>query len=165
MASMITDALTIRPVHDDDSAGLIALIGAVFSEYPGCVLDVDREEPMLRRPTAWAAELCGCWWVAEASGAVVATIAVVHTDAPMAELKKLYVARTQRRRGLGAQLVDLAEQAARRGGARDIELWTDTRFADAHRLYERLGYAKQPKTRALNDLSATIEFHYRKTLV
>lgn len=159
------EALTIRPVQDRDSAGLIALIGAVFSEYPGCVLDVDLEEPMLRRPVAWAEELGGRWWVADSDGEVVATIAVVHTDAPMAELKKLYVARSARRRGLGAHLVGLAEQEARRGGACDIELWTDTRFTDAHRLYERLGYAKQPEARELNDLSATTEFHYRKTLV
>ena len=46
----------LRAVVDGDSAGLIRLIAAVFAEYPGCVLDVDREEPELRLEVepAWA---------------------------------------------------------------------------------------------------------------
>ena len=42
----------LRPATDDDSAGVIALIARVFAEYPGCVLDVDREEPELRAPAS-----------------------------------------------------------------------------------------------------------------
>ena len=40
----------LRPARDSDSAGVIALIGRVFAEYPGCVLDVEAEEPELRAP-------------------------------------------------------------------------------------------------------------------
>jgi len=45
-----------------------------------------------------------------------------------------------------------------------VHLWTDTRFTDAHRLYERLGYARLDETRALHDRSGTVEYHYRKTI-
>jgi hypothetical protein len=38
----------IRPGRDSDAAGFIALIGACWAEYPGCVLDVDGELPELR---------------------------------------------------------------------------------------------------------------------
>jgi RimJ/RimL family protein N-acetyltransferase len=45
-----------------------------------------------------------------------------------------------------------------------IDCWTDTRFADAHRLYARLGYERQPEMRDLNDLSNSTEFHFIKQL-
>ncbi len=40
----------LRRVRDGDAAALQDLIGTVWSEYPGCVLDVDAEEPWLRAP-------------------------------------------------------------------------------------------------------------------
>jgi putative acetyltransferase len=80
------------------------------------------------------------------------------------DLRKLYVARAARRRGLGGHLCDLAEAQARTCGAVFIELWSDTRFTDAHRLYERRGYVRGAETRALYDLSQTIEFYFRKPL-
>ena len=56
------------------------------------------------------------------------------------------------------------EERARALGRTRVELWTDTRFIDAHRLYERLCYERGPETRALHDLSRTIEYFYRKLL-
>jgi putative acetyltransferase len=79
-------------------------------------------------------------------------------------LKSLYVARGVRRRGLGEQLVSLVEDESRRRGASFVELWTDARFLDAHRLYERLGYIRGPRTRELHDLSRSVELYYRKDL-
>ena len=38
----------IRAGRDEDAGGFIALIGAAWAEYPGCVLDVDGELPELR---------------------------------------------------------------------------------------------------------------------
>jgi putative acetyltransferase len=38
----------IRAARDSDAGGLISLIGDVYAEYPGCILDVDGEEPDLR---------------------------------------------------------------------------------------------------------------------
>ena len=156
---------SIRPVADGDSVALIALIGAVFAEYPGCVLDVDREEPMLRRPASWAAEQRGEWWVLDFGGLVIGSVAVLPTvRADTAELKKLYLFSSHRRRGHGQRLVELAETLARQRACTWMMLWSDTRFGDAHRLYERLGYQRQPEARALNDLSATIEYQFIKPL-
>jgi putative acetyltransferase len=45
-----------------------------------------------------------------------------------------------------------------------IELWSDTRFLDAHRLYEKRGYVRGPKTRELHDKSKSVEYYYRKAL-
>lgn len=159
--------VALRRARDDDSEGVIALIAAVFAEYPGCVLDVDREEPELRAP----ATSFDRFWVLEAPPRhpggpppIVGCVGLgLHGTAP-AELKKLYLARELRGRGLGALLVATVEDEARRHGAGSIELWTDTRFTRAHALYRRLGYVPTGAQRELHDLSATVEDHYVKVL-
>jgi GNAT superfamily N-acetyltransferase len=132
--SAAIDSISIRDGRDTDSAALIALIGAVYAEYPGCILDMEREEPMLLAPAT-----------------------------RLAELVKLYVAKRARGRGLGTRLVGTVESAVSPAFA-CIELWSDTRFTDSHRLYEHLGYRRSPHTRTLDDLSHTTEYHYAKAL-
>jgi putative acetyltransferase len=152
----------IRDARDDDSAQLVALVEAVYAEYPGCVLDVDGEAPHLLRPASAFAERGGRLWVAESAGAVVACGGFADRGDTL-ELLSLYVAPSARRRGLGGRLAALVEEAALERGRAWIELWTDTRFLDAHRLYERLGYVRGG-TRALHDLSRSVEYAYRKIL-
>ena len=153
----------VRAVHDDDSAELIELIGVSWAEYPGCVLAVDREEPWLRAPAAHYAANGGRMWVAELGGAVVGCVALRPSDTDdVAELKNLYVAAVARRHGLGEVLTSLVEDESAQRGLGALELWTDTRFADAHRFYERLGYSRLPGTRELHDLSQTVEYSYVK---
>ncbi len=156
---------TIRPARDRDADSLIDLIGAVFSEYPGCVLDVDGEVPELRAIATAFEKRAGRFWVAEREARVLGCVGVsppVHHGS--AELHKLYVSNRARRAGLGTELCRLVESEARRQGARFLELWSDTRFRDAHRLYERLGYVRLEGTRELHDLSRTLELHYQKPL-
>ena len=156
------DGLTIRDARDDDSEQLIALVAAAYAEYPGCVLDVDGEAPHLRRPASAFADRGGRLWVVEAAGLVVACAGFADRGEAL-ELLSLYVATSARRRGLGGRLAGLVEAAARERGRHRVELWTDTRFLDAHRLYERLGYVRGG-TRELHDLSRSVEHHYRKSL-
>jgi len=156
--------IVIRSARDEDAQGLISLIANAFAEYPGCILDVDVDMPELRRPATAIKTEKGRWWVAELGGDVVGSVAVTPMEERLIELKKLYVSPVARRRGLGAHLVALAESEAKSRKAMTLFLWTDTRFEDAHRLYERLGYGRAPHTRALNDGSNTIEYHYSKDL-
>jgi len=153
----------VREALDADADGLIALVRGCFSEYPGCLLDVDGEAPELRAIRTWFRARGGKFHVGEREGRVVASVGFVPVGEGV-ELKKLYVERSERRSGLGSRLVALVEEQAAARGARFVELWSDTRFADAHRLYERLGYLRGPGTRELHDLSRTVEFHYRKAL-
>lgn len=65
--------------------------------------------------------------------------------------------------GLAATLLDVAENHAVASGATTLELWTDTRFARAHRFYQKHGYQKQPGERTLTDVNGPFtEFHYVK---
>jgi putative acetyltransferase len=154
----------IRTGRDDDAAGLIGLIGDCFAEYPGCVLDVDGEMPYLRGIASYYAACDGRVWIGEQGSRVVASIAMQPGVRGAIELRMLYVAKPARRRGLASRLCEHVEAEARARGAAAIELWSDTRFLDAHRLYSRLGYLRGPRTRELHDLSNTVEYYFRKPL-
>jgi predicted GNAT family N-acyltransferase len=154
----------VRVATDADSAALIALIEGCWSEYPGCVMDVDGEEPWLRAPASAYAEKGGTLEVVELDGEVVACVGVTPEGAGTVSLRSLYVAAAARRQGLGGELVARVESEARSRGAGRVHLWSDTRFTDAHRLYERSGYARLPGSRELHDRSNTVEFPFAKDL-
>lgn len=148
----------IRPARDADADGVIALIARVYGEYPGCILDVDREEPALRAP----ASSFDRFWVVEEGGPVGGCVGIALGET--AELKKLYLDATLRGQGLGRKLIALVEETARAAGSERIELWSDTRFETAHAVYERCGYTKTGRTRDLHDLSNSTEYHFEKDL-
>ena len=155
--------VVIRPARDSDADSLIALIRACYEAYPGCILDVDHEAPELRAIASHHREQGGGFWVANQAGRLVGSIGYLPSaDHRGLVLQKLYVAKQVRNQGLGTQLCRLVEDEARSRGARFVELWSDTRFQDAHRLYKELGYVKGPETRQLLDLSRSVEYYYRK---
>jgi GNAT superfamily N-acetyltransferase len=154
-----------RPVRDGDAPGLVDLVGAAFAEHPGCVLDLDDLDADLLAPATVAGAAGARWWVLDAAaGGLAATIGAGPPTDGVVELKRLYVALAARRQGLGEQLVRRVEAHAAGLGAHTVALWSDTRFADAHRLYARLGYVDTGETRELHDPSATTERHFRRRL-
>ncbi len=58
-----------------------------------------------------------------------------------ANIEAVRVASHLRGQGIGARLMDEAHQVARKRGCRLAQLTSDKQRADAHRFYERLGYA------------------------
>ena len=154
----------IRPVRDSDAEGLIRLIDVCWSAYEGCILDVDAEEPQLRAMRSHFDAIGGEYWVAEGPGGGIAAGGgwAPAIDSAGTEMHKLYVRAEIRRQGLARRLVGMAEAAARRRGSRFVELWSDTRFLEAHAFYEALGYRRTGRTRDLDDLSRTTEFHFVK---
>jgi putative acetyltransferase len=154
----------IRDARDEDSGGIISLIGAVFAEYPGVILDVEGELPELARIASWAREADGEFWVAERDGVVVGTCGYTRAEGPGGfELKKLYVAASERTSGLGSTLFErVLGRVTERGGV-FLELWSDVKFETAHRFYEKRGFLRGG-TRRLGDKSDTVEYHFRKDL-
>ena len=166
MAILFSDArdLWLRDARDEDSWDLIGLIAACWAEYPGLVLDVHGEAPWLRAPATAYLERGGRLWVVETAGRVVASAGFVPSAEPGGiELRTLYVARAVRGQGLGGQLVEFVECEAWQRGLGFVDLWTDAKFLDAQRLYERRGY-RRGHTRVLQDLSRSVEYYYRKEL-
>lgn len=157
----------LRPVRHADGDELTALVGSVYAEYPGCVLDLPGVDDDLPRMRDHIDALGGEFWVVDAGGEVVGCVGWAPgpvDGAHGAELKRLYVRHDHRGRGLGAWLVAHVEAAVADTDATAIELWSDTRFVDAHRLYTRLGYVPTGETRDLHDPSHTTEYRFLKPL-
>lgn len=162
--------VVIRPGRDADADGVIALVGACWSMYPGVILDVDGEVPELRALASYYAAAGGALWVADADAGVigdaVATIVGMIATQPLEdgawEICKVYVHPDAHGGGLAHRLLDLAEAHAMAAGATRLVLWSDTRFDRAHRFYEKRSYVRAGPIRVLDDISHSLEFAYGK---
>ena len=154
--------MKIRSVIKSDVPQIIKLISEVWAEYD-CVLDTENEDKYLLAPDDYFHTQNGEFWIAESDRKIVATVAVQMNDAETAELKSLYVRDDFRKQGLGGDLTKLAIKFVLMKNAKKIILWSDTRFAKAHRLYERLGFKKSGE-RELDDLNRSIESGYERGL-
>ena len=85
--------------------------------------------------------------VAELDGAVAGCLStsvmrVLHGPAPVGRISMMVVDEALRSRGIGAALVRAAEQALAAQGCYMVEVTSHQRRTEAHRFYEKLGYAK-----------------------
>lgn len=159
------DGLVLRHARDDDADAIVELVSRVWSEYPGKILVAANDMPELLEPASAYARGDGRFWVVEANGKIIGTIALMPSAEPgVVELQKLYVARDMRKNGLGSFLCYLVEREARERGAHAIELWSDVKLLDAHRRYEQLGYHRGQALKTYHDTSSTIRSYYRKEL-
>ncbi|KAG8453249.1 hypothetical protein GDO86_000035 [Hymenochirus boettgeri] len=85
-----------------------------------------------------------CFWVAEIDGGVVGTVAVRPAEDSDDEmiLKRLCVAKSQRKKGIGKALCMKVIDYARERGYKAVSLETDVIQYDAQTLYERMGFNK-----------------------
>ena len=96
---------------------------------------------------------------------VVGSFALARTaDADVFELFKVYLLPRARGGGTARAMLREALAHARARGGRRLRLWTDSRFAEGHRFYERNGFVRLPGSRAVPDASDTWEFAYSRTL-
>jgi len=132
-------SVRVRNLEPGDLPEVRGLVEQVLAEYGFAAhvggVDADLREVRER----YGGERAG-FWVADADGAVVGTVAVRPRDGATCELKRLYLRPTERGRGLGQALYDHAEAFARGAGYERIWLDSSRRFALAHRLYLRNGF-------------------------
>jgi GNAT superfamily N-acetyltransferase len=166
---MTSDQLHPRPIHPGEEPTLYALIDRCYREY-GLTLNLEDEcEQHLADPSEYFRAHDGdLWVVCDDEGIVRASVALyVHADFeashPLAELKCMYVDPSWRRRGIGRAMTEHIMSAARRAGCANIELWSDTRFEAAHRMYESLGFVRFDR-RELTDSNNSAEWGYRRRL-
>lgn len=74
----------------------------------------------------------------------IGCVGVRLADSTTAEVQRLFVLPSARRRGFGSCLLAVAEGAARRLGAEVLRLNTGTDLGEARRLYARHGYTESP---------------------
>ena len=158
----MSEAVRIRDATNADSPAIIRLITAAFLEYPGCVMDVEREEAGLLSP---ASSHTRFWVLEEQRTLVGCTACRVHRDRTgeqVLEVKKVYLAASHRGRGLGRRLIEHPESFAAEQDIRRLVCWSDSRFKAAHKAYEAVGYVRTGGTRALHDLSRSVEYGFEK---
>lgn len=155
--------IEIRPAGERDAPAVIDLIHRVFDEY-GFIWDPEDEFwDLLADDFPYAAPRGAIWTAHDSGGAVVGSIAAELLGDGEVELHRLYLDARLRGRGHGRALLETGIDWARSNGASRATLWSDTRFEDAHRLYERRGFARCGR-RALDDVNQTIEYRYELAL-
>jgi len=86
--------------------------------------------------------------VAESRGKIVGTLVLVvvpnlsHKGTPYAIIENVVVDEKHRSKGIGEALITRAIDEARRAGCYKVSLTSNKRRTEAHRFYERLGFAR-----------------------
>jgi GNAT superfamily N-acetyltransferase len=163
----MSDKAVIRPSRAEDGDGLSRLIARCWADYPGSVYDRHGEMAPLDDIQAYYEAMGGIHWSVIRDDRIVGCLGAAPIESEVGqawEMTKMYVTPLQRRSGFARLLVGLAEEHAAERGADQMILWTDTRFQTAHRFYEHLGYQTDNRTRAIDDLSRSVEYFYSKRL-
>jgi ribosomal protein S18 acetylase RimI-like enzyme len=139
----------IRAAAGKDAEAVITLwTEAYFTEGEGG-RDVPYARSDFEETEAAAAHLL----VAERDGAVLGVVALLGPGEPTravalegeAELARLVVSSAARRQGIGRALADRCADLARDHNWQAIALWSRPYQHAGHRLYESLGYQRQPE--------------------
>lgn len=136
--------LTIERARAEDVAAIVAML----ADDP---LGAERETPDDLTPYLKAFEVIDAdphqhLVVARRDGRVVGTLQLAvlpglsRTATTRAQVEGVRVHTDERGGGLGARLMEWAEQEAREQGCALLQLTSDLTREDAHRFYERLGY-------------------------
>lgn len=163
-------SIQIREATNADGDGVGDIIRAAFSEYGGCFYDRALEFPELDALADHFRHAGGRCWVASDGDSIIGSCAIAPSPRPLGpfatamEIKKVYLDRRWRGAGLADRLLVRAVEFAGMKGVDGVELWTDTRFLAAHRFYARKGFTFSGWTRAIDDISATLEYHYHRRL-
>jgi putative acetyltransferase len=163
------ESFSVRHAADSDAEAVIALYAACWGEYEDMILDTVGEMAHLNHVASHYRDAGGSAWVAERNAVdpprrtVGGSVAWCPVD-DHAELQMLYVMPDARRMGLASRLVAMVEKHVADLGFGELELWSDIRFTDAHRLYRALGWEQLDETRLVDDLSKSTEFHFKKSL-
>lgn len=157
-ASRILEFGLARPA---DVPGIEKLVGNIFSEY-GLKVDPELDAPALAGADHLASESGGAFWVLRENEEIRGTCAYFEKSDHL-ELKTLYVCPTLRRLGWGKRFTQAVIDEARQRGLGRVELWSDTRFDMAHKLYESLGFERHG-VREYPDINQSQEYGYRLEL-
>ncbi|HYK06991.1 MAG TPA: GNAT family N-acetyltransferase [Gaiellaceae bacterium] len=126
----MSETVCIRRAEAADSAAAAAVVESVYAEYGFTWDEHGYHADLLDVEAAYAA-----FFVAELDGRIVGTAGLTEHGS----LERLYVLPGARGAGAGSALLAAVAGEARRRGHERLEIWSDKRFEDAHRLYRREG--------------------------
>lgn len=149
---------SIRPATQADAAAAAAVVHAVFDEY-GFTWEAEGYHQDLYHLGTYYLARGHRFWVAEQAGRVVGTVALERFPCPIpgldgeillqggllriggcdCSLDRLYVHPDARKQGIGLSLVQTVLSEARALRLTRLEIWSDKRYQEAHRLYQQAG--------------------------
>jgi GNAT superfamily N-acetyltransferase len=141
-------APTIRAARIDDLSAIIAILAADDFGGHGDTTDAGARPDYERAFAAVAADPSQTLFVACLGTEVVGTFqltiqpTLLARGATRAMVEAVQVAPTARGRGIGAAMMRFAMDEARARGAAQLALTSSKRRTEAHRFYERLGFAR-----------------------
>jgi GNAT superfamily N-acetyltransferase len=142
------ERLVIEPAQPADLAAIVAIFATDALGGHGDTTDPAAFAAYEAAFAAIAASNCTMLYVGRLDDRVVATYQLIVTHgiagrgAGRAIIEGVQVDPALRGQGIGAALVAHAEAEARARGAATLALTSNAARADAHRFYERLGFAK-----------------------
>jgi O-acetylserine/cysteine efflux transporter len=154
-------ALSVRAANSADAPGVVELIGRVYREYD-FVYVPEVEVPDLFRFDQHYAPPRGAFFVVRERDVVVGSAGVERLPDGSAELHRLYLDVRLRGRGTGRALVEAVLDWCRAQRIGRLILWSDTRFDQAHRLYERMGFQRTGERVLPDDLNQTREYGFER---
>ncbi|MBP2560999.1 GNAT superfamily N-acetyltransferase [Neorhizobium galegae] len=144
----MTDNLIIRRARETDLVALIELFAADETGGHGDTTDDDAYEDYLRAFNVIDASQNEQLFVAELEGEVVGTFQILFNRTLTGRgslsmiLEAVQTRSDMRGKGIGGQMIHHAIEEARRRDCRIVQLTSNMARTDAHRFYERLGFAK-----------------------
>lgn len=147
----------LRLATDASSHDAVSVIREVYEEY-GFTWDEGDYHADLYNIEEYYTSNNGLFWIAYHGSEAVGTAAlerfravpgvqssIVTIEGQLriagsdSALQRLYVRPSSRKVGLGSALMKRVVEEAQSSGCKLLEIWSDKRFAEAHRLYEKFG--------------------------
>jgi len=163
MRRMSATDLAVRPAGAADAVAVIELVGRVFHEYGFVWHPATEVADLLAFDRHYQAPR-GAFFVVSREGSIVGSVGVERTADGAAELHRLYLDPDLRGRGLGRALVLAVLEWCRVHGIGRLTLWSDTRFARAHLLYERMGFERIGERELPEDPNRTREYGFARAV-
>ena len=137
--------MAVRTIAESDIPAATLLIGQLGYEM--------RQSELARRLTAVLAQAEHRVWVYKEGGKVVGLLHAFFRPAldkpPEVMVQALVIEASQRSKGVGEALMQVAESWAGEKGCTSVALYSRVDRDRAHRFYERLGYEKKPASALL----------------
>lgn len=148
----------LRPARVDDIPLISDIIQDVFVEYGWTFVEIDELPDFVFYETHYHdPERASLFVLTDETGQIIGSIGLKNAGrGPY--LSRVYLRAESRGHGLGKWMTGVVMEMARSRGFTSIHLWTDTRFLDAHRMYDRLGFRMTGDLRSLHDVNRSFEF-------
>jgi putative acetyltransferase len=146
----------LRFANNQDQKGIVDLIDGVLKEHNDSIC-LENSESDLKDIQEHFFESGGAFWVLVDSTDSLAKVVGTHAVLPILDnptictFKRLYLAKNLRGGEWGNRLMLQNIEWAKEQGMTRVEFWSDTRFARAHRFFEKFGFESSGEIRVMHD--------------